>query len=74
MMGDGLGAFGGMGLGMLWGALVWVAIIALLVWAVIAFTGPRPHADETPPEILKRRFALGEISEAEFEQAKRRLA
>ncbi|MHB8619362.1 MAG: SHOCT domain-containing protein [Chloroflexota bacterium] len=74
MMGYGFGTFGGMGLGMLWGTLVGLAIIGLLVWAVIAFAGPRRHADETPLELVKRRFARGEISEAEFEQAKRRLA
>ena len=66
----------GMGLGMLWGGLLWLVIIGLLVWAVIAFTGSRrgQSADDEPVEILKRRFARGEITEAEFEQAKRRLA
>ena len=78
MMGYGFGGLGGwgMGLGMLWGGLLWLVVIGLLVWAVIAFTKPRWHAtpDEEPLEILKRRFARGEINEAEFEQAKRRLA
>lgn len=66
----------GMGLGMLWGGLLWLVVIGLLVWAVIAFTSSarrHPTGDE-PLEILKRRFARGEITEAEFEQARRRLA
>lgn len=76
MMGYGFGAFGGMGLGMLWGGLLWLVVIGLLVWAIIAFTGSGRHrsADEEPVEILKRRFARGEITEAEFESARRRLA
>ena len=74
--------FGGWGMGpwlwggWLWGGLLCLAFVALLVWAVVAFTssGHRRPADEEPVEILKRRFARGEITEAEFEQARRRLA
>ena len=75
MMGYGFGGWG-MGLGMLWGGLLWLVIIGLLVWAVIAFTSSsrRHSADEEPVDILKQRFARGEITQAEFEQAKRRLA
>ncbi|MDE3077736.1 MAG: SHOCT domain-containing protein [Chloroflexota bacterium] len=73
MMGYGFGAFGGMGLGMFWGVVVWVATIALLVWAVASFSRRRGE-EETPLEVLRRRFARGEITEAEFEQARRRLA
>lgn len=76
MMGYGFGGFGGIGLGMLWGGLLWLVIIGLLVWAVIALTNSTRHrpAGDEPEEILKRRFARGEITEAEYEQAKRRLA
>lgn len=75
MMGYGFGGWG-MGPGMLWGGLLWLVIIGLLVWAVIAFTSSsrRRTADDEPVEILKQRFARGEITEAEFEQARRRLA
>jgi putative membrane protein len=75
MMGYGFGGWG-MGLGMFWGGLVWLVVIALLVWAVIAFvnSGRRHAATDEPLQILERRFARGEMTEAEFEQAKRRLA
>jgi len=75
MMSYGFGAFGGMGLGMLWGALLLVGLIVLIVWGVMALAGSDRRRDaETPLESLRRRFARGEISEAEFELAKRRLA
>ena len=63
------------GLGMVLGAVVWVAVIALVVWAVTSQFNRTP--DETRDdalEILKRRFAAGDITQAEFETARRALA
>lgn len=72
----------GMGLGgwvlMLGGLVVLIGIVVLVVWAMSGFnraadrrpdTSPRPD----PMDILRERFARGEITEAEFEQAKRTL-
>jgi putative membrane protein len=74
MMGYGFGAFGGMGLGMLVGAVVWVGLIVLAVWAITALIGTRGKTREDAPlDMLKKRYARGELSEAEFEQARRRL-
>ena len=54
--------------------LFWTAVILLVVWAVRSFSGPTgPGGDEEALDTLKRRFAAGEISQAEFEQAKRAL-
>jgi len=55
--------------------LFWVGIIALLVAAVRALF-PR---DQYPPQesaldVLQRRYAKGEITAAEFEQARRALS
>ena len=77
MMGP--GGFGWMvgfgGLGMLLGVVVWVAIIVLVVWAVTSQFNRTPDATRGDAlEILKRRFAAGEISQAEFETARRALA
>lgn len=71
------GGWGGMGgLGIL-GMLVFsVAVIALVVWAVRNFNGAttRTNGPETAMDILNRRFAAGEITQAEYEQAKRSLS
>ena len=63
------------GLGMLLGLLFWVALIALLVWGVASFVSRTPvDARGDALDILKRRFAAGEITQAEFETAHRALA
>ena len=74
MMGfDGFGWMGGLGMGLGW--LIWIAIIGLVVWSVVALSGNRDNRQtETPIEILKRRYARGEISKAEFELAKQDLS
>jgi putative membrane protein len=58
----------------------WVAIIALAIWLLSNLfpqttdTSPIPFATqhndspESPLDILKRRYARGEISKAEYEQ------
>ena len=58
--------------------IFWVAIIvgfALLVkWLVAASgKGAAPSAKESPMEILKRRYAAGEIRREEFDEKKREL-
>lgn len=72
---DGAGWAMGAG-GWLWMVLVTVvalAILGALIWlAVSAATGRRSPADE-PAQILAARFARGEITEAEYEQARRLL-
>ena len=67
-----MGAFGGVG--MLLGMLVWLAVVVLLVWSVSTLFD-RPDGDTRIDalEILKRRYAAGEISSAEFETARRAL-
>ena len=68
----GWGWGGGMGLGMV---LFWGAIIAVIVLAV-RFLGNDAAArrnDNTPQQILKQRYARGEIDKEEFEQKQRDL-
>jgi putative membrane protein len=74
MMGYGWG-WGG-GFWMIGGLLLMIGVIVLVVWAVsnLSRTGRASTHDPsrpTPNEILRERFARGEISEAEFEQAKK---
>jgi putative membrane protein len=58
-------------------ALFWIAVIALIVWAVIRLTQSSRGRDrqvESPREILDRRFASGEIDTAAYEEARGRLS
>ena len=74
MMGyyGGYGLLGGLGMG--FGMVLWVVLIALVVWAVVALFNRSGRAEESPLEVLKRRYARGELSEAEFDQARARVA
>ena len=78
MMGYG-GDFGWMtgfgGLGMFVGLLFWIAVIVLVIWAVTALFGRTAGDTQTDAlGILKRRYAAGEITQAEFEAARHALA
>ena len=58
--------FGGLMMLLFWGGL-----IALAVLAFRALSGPRQSSvapTETPLDILKRRYAAGEISKAEYDE------
>lgn len=64
----------GMGLGgWLW-MILGVVLAVVVVWALVAAVAgrDRPPA-ETAGQILKARFARGEISQPEYEQARRLL-
>ena len=74
----GYGGFGSMGdfggLGMVFGLLVLVALIALFVWGLSTRVSPQRRAqDPTPLETVQRRYARGEISEAEYERIQKAL-
>lgn len=81
MMGDGGMMSWGMGLWMFLGMVLWVlllvALILLVVWVVRQFSGvvvqPPPPREDSALEILRKRYARGEISKEEFEEKKRDL-
>jgi putative membrane protein len=57
---------------------VWVALLfGLVVWAVLAVTsrdgGAHRHGEPDALEILRRRYARGEIDDEEFEKRRQRL-
>ena len=68
-------AWGGMWMG--W--LFWIVILGLITWGVVSLikSASRPSGGgsngETPLEILKKRYARGEISREEFERMKKDL-
>ena len=57
---------------MLFGMLLIVGIVLLAVW-LFRQSGTGRGREETPLEILKKRYAKGEIEKEEFEQKKRDL-
>lgn len=77
MMGyTGIGLMGVWGwLWMVAGLLFLIGGIVLVVWGIGEVSGRRGDAvGPNALELLRRRYARGEISPAEFEQAKRTLA
>ena len=71
----GLFGFGGAGVfGMLLMGLFWVGLFLVLLWAVSRFFPRERRRDaEIARELVSRRYAAGEISEAEYQQALRAL-
>jgi putative membrane protein len=71
----GFGMYGGwwlIGMGMM--VLFWIAILLLVIWMVRSLF-PRERRSERVQalETLQQRYAAGEISAAEYEQARARL-
>ncbi len=59
--------------------IFWLVIIGLIVWLILT-NGKRyntekniPFDNETPLDILKKRYARGEINKEQFEQMKKDL-
>ena len=73
MMGPGM--MGGFGwLGMLTMLLFWIGVIALVIWGLnTLFSARQASVEPDALEILKRRYARGEISREEFVQAREAL-
>jgi putative membrane protein len=77
MMGPGMmGGFAGMGLM----SLFWMVVLGLIIWAVVAgvrsIAGSRgtDYAAASPTDVLKRRYARGEISKEEYLDKRKNLA
>jgi|PlaIllAssembly_1097288.scaffolds.fasta_scaffold1880928_1 putative membrane protein len=75
-------AAGGYGIGWFWTVLIfasWFAVMVVLFLLIrllslhIGAKGRPPRAEESPLDILKRRYAAGEIGKEEFEQKKKNL-
>jgi putative membrane protein len=56
-------------------SVVWIALIALIVWAVVSlFSGPDSHARrDDARSVLDRRLASGEIDAGTYDQLRERL-
>lgn len=75
MMNFGFTPFGGFGwiFMILWWALIIVGIVALINWLSGQSRGVSRDHDKSPLEILKERYARGEIDKKEFEDKKKDL-
>jgi len=59
--------------GWVWFVLFWGGLIALIVWAVNRMGGRSQPVARTPLDIVKERYARGEIGAEEFERIRRDL-
>ncbi|OGO22230.1 MAG: hypothetical protein A2144_12020 [Chloroflexi bacterium RBG_16_50_9] len=62
-----------------WMIIVWIIIIALIVWGVVALVRRGSSISDasqkrSPLEIARERYAKGEISKEEFEEIMKKLS
>ncbi|HZC07327.1 MAG TPA: SHOCT domain-containing protein [Ktedonobacterales bacterium] len=68
---------------MLWmslGGILWIVALGLVIWALVRWLGHRTPMNSLPPErelsaleILRQRYARGEIDATTYEQMRERL-
>jgi putative membrane protein len=70
-----MGEYGwfGPGFGWLFMVLFWALVIAGIVALIKWLASPPPPRNETPLEILRARYARGEIGKEEYERMRRDL-
>ena len=74
-MWDHMQGYGVMGYGGIFGAIIWLLLIAGVIIGSIWLVGSfRPTSrNTTPMDVLKQRYASGEISEEEYHKMKKEI-
>jgi len=66
--------FNGMGWGMGWGWILGLIVLATIIWIIVRFVNQKDSANQTTSksalDILKERYARGEIDKEEYEEKK----
>lgn len=62
-----------LGYGMWWGGLIWLVLIAALVWALLALSRPKRPTRPNALYILDDRFARGEIEADTYRSTRTKL-
>ena len=69
--------FGGMGFGMGFGWIIGLLVMAAIIWLVVRATNPNnpeeSNRNKSALDILKERYARGEINKSEFQEQKENL-
>ncbi len=72
-----MGEFSGHGWGMLWWWIIGLIVLIVIIWIVVKSmshnTGPTQPPEKSALDILKERYAKGEIDKNEFEERKKDL-
>ena len=67
----------GMGLGMVWWWVIGILLVALIIWLIVRASnrnaGRSQSYGKSPLDVLKDRYARGEIDKEEFERKKKDL-
>ena len=68
--------FGGMGLGMVWCWIIGAFILVAIVWLVSRYFGQNSPINQSKSalDILKERYARGEIDKEKFEEKKSQIS
>ena len=54
--------------------LLWIAVLIVIIWAIRSLSTKPTPTTQTPLELLKQRFAAGEIDQEDFEERKQLLS
>lgn len=63
-----MGLFGGLGMLVFWGLFIW-----LVIWLIRQNTSINQSSKDSPMDILKKRYAQGEITKKQFDEMKKEL-
>ena len=68
----------GHGWGMAWGWIIGLIVLVALIWIIVKVASQNGKSlkdrEKTPLDILKQRYARGEIDKKEFEERKKDLS